>query len=367
MELTNNFNQVKKDIFIPMPIATESSLGTIYLGTNHSYTMKVYFYKGDPMDVDINYSQKYGSTELSNLRIDSSSLMQDYVKLLWDEEESMGELDYYKVYLGSEYLGNVGKNVKQFEIEGLTKSTNYTVKIEGVDTFGDVAFEKTISFQTNEVKYPCGNVDNINVEFSVNSAQINWTNQLNLLGFGEFRVYLDGILVDSLDETSSSYSFANLLEDTEYTLELKTVDKYGDIITSNALLGKTLSSKIPAGTISQVRVEKSKIKHNSAIIEWNNESTLEGLNHYILYVNDIEFARPTKLEVAYEIKGLSAKSTYTIKIVGIDMDGDEAFSEEVEIITIGNGLIVGAIVGGSVLGSGGLAAGVMLIIKRKRV
>jgi chitodextrinase len=367
IELLNNLNQVKRDIIVSMPIVTETSLGNIPLGTNHSYKLTVHFYEGDPIEWDLNFSQKYGSIEPTNLRVDSSSMMQDYVKLLWDEVVDMGELDYYKVFLNDVYIGNVEKGIMMYEFHELSKLTNYSARIEGIDTFGDVAYHKTITFQTNDNKFPWGNISSDTATPNFTSIDLNWTASLDLLGFGSYRIYVNDILRDTLTNQSTNYQITNLLENTNYVVKFVVIDKYGDEVYQTTFNTTTLLSKVPSGEIGSVEISESSIKHNAALLNWNKDNVLNGLDYYVIYLNGEEVGRPTKTANSYQFTKLSPNTQYNVKIEGIDLDGDVAFSSELMFQTADNTMIVGTIIGGSIVGTGGIGAGVMILLKRRKI
>lgn len=367
IELVNNLNQVSRDIIISMPIVNQVSLGNIPFGTNHSYTVKVHFYSGDVEEVSFNFSQKLGSVEPTNIRLDQASMKQDYAKMLWDEVADMKELDYYKIYINDVYLGNINKNVKEYEFSNLVKEINYTVRLEGIDTFGDVAYSKTITFQTNNEKFPWGSIGTVNHTPNFTSITLNWTANLNPLGFGEYLIYVNDVLKTALSEDATSFVVSDLLENTSYSVRFVVKDKYGDIVSENTTNVTTLLSKVPSGNIQSVVVEESSIKHNKATLSWDASGILSGLDYYIVYVNGEEVARPTKQSNAFVLDKLTPSTSYEVKIEGIDLDGDVAFTHTATFETNNNGVIVGTIIGGSVVGTGGIATAVIFLLKRRKI
>jgi|GEM_PF-2120217 len=352
-----------------IPAINLGSLGTLHLGTNHSYRVKVHFHSGEILEKSYEFSQKYGSGELVNLRVDEDSLMRDYAKILWEDPHDPIELDHYLVHLDGELLGRVELGVEFIDLTTLEKETTYEARVTGVDEFGDFVYEKTIFLTTNDRKHPWGSITEIKIDplhITTESMKMEWTATIDSLGFGGFKVFLDDDLYDQLEAIQNECTISGLQENTEYQIRFEVVDIYGETTYEFSQTVKTKAVKISSGTISDFRLE-SNVKHNQATIIWNNSNVKEGLDYYLLFVNGVEQTDLSKESFEWKILDLKPNTRYTVSLKGIDLDGEIAFIEQLTFTTMENPVVVPAIIGSSVIGASGIATGLFFFLKKRRL
>jgi len=99
-----------------------------------------------------------------------------------------------------------------------------------INSYGD-SVQDTISLTINPAPTtPALNPGTYNKE--AGTYDLTWTASTDDDGIAEYRVYLNGQLVATLPPTTTSYTFENLLENVNYTAEVRAIDTLGAISTA---------------------------------------------------------------------------------------------------------------------------------------
>lgn len=135
------------------------------------------------------------------------------------------------------------------------------------------------------------------------TIDISWNLEGNSDLVTNYNVYLDGQLIDEVDATVNSYSFASLLEYTEYEIRVEAVLDGNDSISSETVFVTT--EQAPTGDVVTFNDEKLEAAVRDALMIPSRDiyvSDLESLTY--LYASNLEITDLTGLEFAVNLESL---------------------------------------------------------------
>lgn len=214
--------------------------------------------------------------------------------------------DYYYLYIDEDKNGSYEQvywnyaNDRTYTYTGLTPNNSYKVQIKAKN--GDNQW----SSATTSTIYTLPNTPAPSITpTSSTSLTASWPTPS--YGADYYKVYLDDNFVGNT--SSTSYSFSNLSPNTSYKVSVKACNE-NDNYCSN--VGYTTKKTLPAKPTIQTTTPT-----NSTIqLDW---SSTNGADSYNIYIDGTKVATTTSSD--YKLTGLTANTTYSIGIEGVNSSG----------------------------------------------
>lgn len=242
--------------------------------------------------------------------------------------------DFSKVnlYKDNSFVGDVSGT--RYVFSGLTPNTTYVFTAKTVDATGNESQGQTVTVKTNEEAPVVDTVAPADVtgltvgNVTKTTAEVSWTNPSDP-DFAKAYLYLNG---SKVDETSgTSYVFTGLTPNTDYVLQVKTVDTTGNISTGKYVMAKTQAEPVvdttPPSEVGNLIV--SNATEDSLEFSWNNPSDAD-FDHVVAYFE----GQP--VDVAgnvYRATGLAPNTTYTFLIKTVDQANNESVGRTIPATT----------------------------------
>ncbi|MBI5134824.1 fibronectin type III domain-containing protein [Candidatus Uhrbacteria bacterium] len=224
---------------------------------------------------------------------------------------------------------------------GLTANTTYHFKVESKDAAGNVSASGDVTLTTRaapDITAPI--ISDVNVSATTDhSATIQWTSNEGATSqvlYGTTASYGSSTTIDSSLTTSHSVALSGLAANTTYHYQVKSVDGSGNISTS-ADATFTTAGDATAPTISNLVV--TNVARTTAIVRW---TTSEPATSKVSYSAGSSFNADTAFSLSSSallgnhsmlIVGLSANTTYTLKVDSVDASGNAAASAQLTFTT----------------------------------
>ncbi|MBE3553577.1 MAG: hypothetical protein IMW85_00895 [Thermicanus sp.] len=177
------------------------------------------------------------------------------------------------------------------------------------------------SYTAKELKifgsYPPNDVSGLEIYPTMNSALITFIKPVGTL-VDHYEVDLNGNLIENFLKTES-YTITGLAEDTEYTVEIVTVDTSGNRSIGVSKTFKTIKDNTPPGDVTSISVLPS---YTEAEVTFTKPSDPD-VDHYEVYLNGNLIENNLKNE-SYKIAGLAEDTEYTVMIVSVDTSGNKS-------------------------------------------
>ncbi|MBE2941952.1 fibronectin type III domain-containing protein [Anoxybacillus flavithermus] len=140
---------------------------------------------------------------------------------------------------------------------------------------------------------------------SINSIYMEWKNPTDN-NFDGIKIYLNGVLKETLDKTWTSYSLNNLIPNTTYTIKITTFN------TSGESSGVTTTVKtLPLPNVTNLELFPSTY---SILAQWINP-TDSGFIGNDLYLDGNFITSLDKDATSYKFNNLNPNTSYTVKVV----------------------------------------------------
>ncbi len=154
---------------------------------------------------------------------------------------------------------------------------------------------------------------------SVNSISITWTASTDDRGIKEYELFLDGASVGTASTTS--YTFQNLTQCAQHTLEVRAKDFGGNASPKASIQGQVDCADDQEPPTAPSNLTVSAVTHNSATMSWTAASDNKGVTRYEIYSGSSLLAS-TNGATAATVTGLSLETSYTFTAKAKDAVGN---------------------------------------------
>ncbi|MGP3783659.1 S8 family serine peptidase [Paenibacillus sp. 1A_MP2] len=245
------------------------------------------------------------------------------------------DADFEKVnlYKDSVFVGDVSGT--RYVFTGLNPSTNYELKAKTVDANGNESAGQMVTVTTKDNQpvvdtTPPADVSNLTVgEVTTTTAAVSWVNPGDP-DFVKSNVYLNGTLVGETPGTS--YVFNGLTADTNYVLQVKTVDANGNESSGRYVMTKTKAlpdTTPPVDNTAPAEVANFTVvgETNSSIdVSWTNPLDVDFAKANV-YLNGTFVSNTTN--PFFKFVGLTENTDYTIVVKTVDINGNESIGTSI--------------------------------------
>lgn len=165
---------------------------------------------------------------------------------------------------------------------------------------------------------------------STNNVSLSWTNPTGNADFTGTKVYRDGALIASPSSNVSSYSDGGLTEDTAYVYKVSAVYSDGHITPGDTETTRTTITPVDVAPPAEINSLVSTVTDKGISLTFNNPEDAD-FNHVNVYVDGV--LNGTSSTGAYQINGLTEKTSYVVNIKAVDNAGNESSGLTRTIIT----------------------------------
>nr|WP_255573171.1 LamG domain-containing protein [Anoxybacillus sp. ST4] len=251
-----------------------------------------------------------------------------------------GYIDYVKISRGNTILGEWLFE----EMNGLIAydSSGNSFNAELLNGVSWSTFPKGDIFPPSEVR---------NVEIFSQTQQIDLMFLTpNELDFAGTKIYLNNVLVATLDKTKTSYSFTDLIPNTTYTIKITTFDETG-----NESEGVTMTARTKTPIVDNVGNLQADAKYDRVKLSWTRPDS-EFFSHAKIYRKKVEqksfwdqlfgttsvSAETTSdgYTPMFETNGtywtdltVTPDTTYSYKVTSVNIEGNESQGVTIETTT----------------------------------
>lgn len=237
-----------------------------------------------------------------------SDVSDSSVFLFWDAPYSE-----YDLYLNNSFFTSLSGN--DFTLSNLEPNALYSVYLVAIDSYGREVVSNEINFLTDKEDLVENKLELLDVDHE--SITVGWNSS------GEdavYSLYLNGEFVSLTSYLS--YKFTSLDHSTVYSIQLKSVDKYGRSFTSDTLEVMTRDPPDPVEPI----LRYYSLTDSSVTLSWSDSGEF-----YKIYQDGVLLSETESLYLG--VSGLESNSTYTFYVVSVDMYDRETSSNILTITT----------------------------------
>ena len=171
----------------------------------------------------------------------------------------------YNAYVNGEKVNTKLVTATEYDLTGLTPSTDYSVEIEAVDAAGNVSEKSEAATFTTakavDTEAPSVPTDVKASDVTKTGATVTWTASTDNEGVAGYNVYVNGAQVNDTLVATTEYVLTGLTEGTEYTVEVEAVDTNNNVSAKAAV---TFTTKKDAVNPDPTVVDKTELKATTA-------------------------------------------------------------------------------------------------------
>lgn len=151
-------------------------------------------------------------------------------------------------------------------------------------------------------------------------VQLSWTASVDNTGVAGYKVFRDGVQIDTTAETS--YLDTGRSANTTYSYRVSAYDGFSNESAQSAQAVATTLAPDPIPPSVPTNVQASDVTGSSAKLTWNASTDNKLVLGYRIFRNSAEVA--TSTTTSYTDSGLSANTTYSYTVSAYDGDGNSS-------------------------------------------
>lgn len=271
---------------------------------------------------------------VTNLKV--SAATQNSVTLTWDASIAPDTAGY-QVWRGGVILTTVTNTT--FTDENLTPSTQYTYTIKAIDHAGNVASGTSVNATTEaqpEDDTPPNNVTDLKASNVTQSGcTLTWLASSSD-DVKDYRIYKDGTLIATV--TGISYNVTGLTANTNYTFTVKARDTSNNEASGTSIPVTTADVPVDLAPEPVTNLTAGTPTSSSIPLTWTRSVSSNVDKYEVSYsVNGVDFTVASgsvnSSSSSYNVTGLAAETTYTLRVVAISATGKRSAAVTVQATT----------------------------------
>lgn len=171
----------------------------------------------------------------------------------------------YNVYVNGEKVNTELVTATEYDLTGLTASTEYSVKVTAVDAAGNESEESEAATFTTakaaDTEAPSVPADVKASDVTKTGATVTWTASTDNEGVAGYNVYVNGTQVNDTLVATTEYVLTGLTAGTEYTVKVEAVDTNNNVSEKAAV---TFTTEKDAVNPDPTVVDKTELKATTA-------------------------------------------------------------------------------------------------------
>ena len=209
---------------------------------------------------------KAADTEAPSVPTDvkASDVKKTGATITWTASTDNEEVAGYNVYVNDTKVNDALVATTEYVLTGLTAGTEYTVKVEAVDTNNNVSAKAAVTFTTAkaaDTEAPSVPTDVKASDVKKTGATITWTASTDNEEVAGYNVYVNDTKVNDALVATTEYVLTGLTAGTEYTVKVEAVDTNNNV---SAKAAATFTTKKDAVNPDPTVVDKTELKATTA-------------------------------------------------------------------------------------------------------
>ena len=307
-----NNNSLKRLAFNDVSLIESDKPTYTFKNLEDNVTYKIYSYGIDKNKIKTNMYETEITTNSYNVsKINSVTHTSTLNSITLNVNAQKGDNEIEKYFYskdnGETYIESTSST---YTFDNLTDTTEYKIKVKVLDSYGRYSTEYLEAIATTTYILP--SVTNVTPTTKYNQITVTTT---GTKGTNEISKYYYSINNSSYVEGSSTYTFANLNEQTTYTIKIKVADTNGRMSNEYSLSATTDAYKLP--TIADVTTSST---YNSITINvsgQNGDGTIT--EYYYSKDNGSNYIKSTNS--SYTFTNLTSDVYFNIKVYVKDSNG----------------------------------------------
>jgi chitodextrinase/flagellar hook assembly protein FlgD len=242
----------------------------------------------------------------------------------------------YEVYNGATLAGTV--SATNYTFSDLSEYSLHSITVRAKDVAGNVSAASTaLNVRTLDITLPTAPTNLQAASITPTSFSVSWTASTDLGGSGvsTYRVFLNGTQV--AEETTTSYAFSGLTQNSAYEVTVKAVDHADNVSASGATITvntpdpnqiDTTAPSIPTNVTATFPSTKA-----CAVITWNVSTDNLNVSGYEIFLNGL--LHGTTASTTYQICNLLPATSYTITVAAFDASANKSEPSNTYTVTTG--------------------------------
>ena len=168
---------------------------------------------------------------------------------------------------------------------------------------------------------------------TTSSANLAWTQATDNVAVTDYTIYQDGVLVNTVSSTESTYTITGLANNTDYTFGVVASDAAGNMQESNIV---TITTAAPSNDTEPPTTPVLRVTNQTATsvsLEWNPATDNDQVAFYYLYQGTELIATIDPEITNYTAEALS-EATYTFVVKATDPANNASESSNIVVVTI---------------------------------
>jgi PQQ-dependent dehydrogenase (s-GDH family) len=263
----------------------------------------------------------------------ANNVTQSSVTLSWDTATDNVGVAGYDIYQNNVKINSTLVTTTTYNVTGLTALNNYTFYVTAVDAAGNTSGNSdTVSITTPDTQAPAAPTNVATSVVTDTSFTLSWTASTDNIGVAGYDVYQNGIKVNSMLITATSYDITGLTQGTAYTYYVRALDAAGNVSSnSSTVTVNTIDTEAPTGPAG---LASSNLLATTVTLSWTASTDNIGVTGYDVYRNGTKINPSTITTTTYNVTGLTPSTTYSFYVQAKDAAGNfSANSNTISVTT----------------------------------
>ncbi|MCW9056765.1 MAG: fibronectin type III domain-containing protein [Gammaproteobacteria bacterium] len=262
-----------------------------------------------------------------NFRVIGSS-SNGSVVLSWDESVDNVSVSGYRIFRNNNLVATVTTNL--FSDTGLAVNTTYQYIVEAFDAENNSARSSVLDVAISIVsdqQSPTVPGNLLLTYVTVDQVSISWTSSTDNVAVSGYRIFRDGVLLNSTNLTSFTDSTVN--DNTSYQYIVEAFDAENNTARSNALNVTTLAADDLVAPEIPVNLNSTNVTTSQITFSWTASTDNVGVVGYRVYKNYSNTYFATTTSTSFTDSGLTSDQTYVYSVSAIDAAGNESLQSDI--------------------------------------
>lgn len=267
-------------------------------------------------------------TKPENLR--TSTLLPTSIDISWDASSDNMALAGYHVYKNNVLVTST--STTEFSDNQVTANSTYEYAVVAYDASGNNTMSDTLSVSVPlvaDLTPPTAPGNLRTTAISSNSISLAWNISTDNIAVTGYRVYRGNTLLTTT--SSLAYVSTGLSVNTVYQYHVDAIDAAGNTASSNTLSASTVSDTTAPTAPGNFRT--TAVTNTSISLAWNASTDNVGVTGYRVYRGTTLITTTTSL--TYTHSGLTAGTTYQLRVDAFDSANNSASSSTLNAATTG--------------------------------
>lgn len=246
------------------------------------------------------------------------------VILTWGQASDQAGVTGYEVYRDNEKIATVTETT--YTDLSVSAGVTYSYTVKAFDAAGNLS--EASDAVVNDIQAPMAPEGLQLTTVSDISSSLSWNPSTDNVGVIGYKIYRDGVELESITELS--YTDSGLQPETTYTYTIKAYDAGGNISESSKPLTVVTSADTQSPSQPQ-NLYRSGGTDTTATISWSASTDDVGVTAYKIYRDGVEIA--TTIDTYYYDSGVELGKTYVYTVKACDKAGNESIESSQLTIT----------------------------------